>query len=94
LHGAAELIAQRVESTLAPDNRLAEAEMEAKPALRAMPGYAALFDPQTSGGLLVGLAPRDAERLVGACREACGDGAALIGLCRDQSPTTARLRIR
>jgi selenide, water dikinase len=37
-----------------------------------------LVDPQTSGGLLAAVAPGDAARLVGACREA-GVGAARIG---------------
>lgn len=49
LPGAAELLTAGVESTLAPANRRAAAT----PGDGKTPGYAALFDPQTGGGLLI-----------------------------------------
>jgi selenide,water dikinase len=55
LVGVVELIEQRIESTLAPANRHVERSIDAEGRVRASPHYAALFDPQTSGGLLMGV---------------------------------------
>ncbi len=72
LPGALELAAAGVESTLAPDNR------------RVLPGSATdarsalLFDPQTSGGLLAGIATDRAETCIATFR-AAGIDAAIIG---------------
>jgi selenide,water dikinase len=52
---AEELAAAGVESTLAPANRAVEAQIEAPFAAQRTPRYALLFDPQTSGGLLLGV---------------------------------------
>jgi selenide,water dikinase len=71
LPGAAELAAQGVESTLAPANRAA-LDLPDGPAL------ALLADPQTSGGLLAGIAPDRAADCLAALREA-GVAATLIG---------------
>ncbi len=66
LPGALELAAHGVESTLAVENR------------RVLDGYALLVDPQTSGGLLAGIAAELAEACV---HELCTSGmhAAIIG---------------
>jgi len=56
LPGAAELIDAGVESTLAPANRAAEAAMQVAAGMHNAAHYKALFDPQTSGGLLMGVA--------------------------------------
>jgi selenide,water dikinase len=72
LPGALELAARGVESTLAPANR------------RLLPGVGAdartalLFDPQTSGGLLAGIAPDRVEACLTTLR-AAGIAAAVIG---------------
>jgi selenide,water dikinase len=73
LPGALELAAAGVESTLAPENRraLPDAGSDARSAL--------LVDPQTSGGLLAGIAPERAEACVAALC-AAGTQAAIIGL--------------
>jgi selenide,water dikinase len=72
LPGALELAGAGVESTLAPENRrlLHNAGPGAQTAL--------LLDPQTSGGLLAGIAPERAEGCVGALHTA-GIDAAIIG---------------
>jgi selenide,water dikinase len=63
LPGVLEALADGIESTLAPANRAAEAEIEWLRRTGALPlndaRYATLFDPQTSGGLLLGV--REAE---------------------------------
>lgn len=78
LPGVAELLRAGVESTLAPANRAAESEIEdrrdnkarTKAAAVDCPAcsseeaaYAALFDPQTSGGLLLGVPAEDAHEV-------------------------------
>lgn len=55
LPGVEHLIGEGVESTLAPANRTADAEIDAAEAVRGRAAYHALFDPQTSGGLLLGV---------------------------------------
>jgi selenide,water dikinase len=62
LPGAVELAAHGVESTLAPENR------RLLPGLPIVPRTALLFDPQTSGGLLAGIAWDRAEACVVALR--------------------------
>lgn len=57
LPGMADLLADGIESTLAPANRAAEDEIDCDENCKKSPEYAALFDPQTSGGLLLGLRP-------------------------------------
>ncbi len=73
LPGALELAAHGVESTLAPENRklLPDAGSDARIAL--------LMDPQTSGGLLAGLAPERAASCVDELRSA-GIQAAIVGI--------------
>ena len=63
LPGCQDLIAEGIESTLAPDNRL----VSQKVAIEASPSeleIASLFDPQTSGGLLFGVAENKAQRVI------------------------------
>ncbi|MCA9149393.1 MAG: selenide, water dikinase SelD [Planctomycetales bacterium] len=53
LPGVLELIQQGVASTLSPANRHVESDINVSHLDRARPEYDVLFDPQTSGGLLV-----------------------------------------
>ena len=55
LPGFAECTHSGFQSSLDPANRTAETAMVAGASLRARPEYAALFDPQTNGGLLISL---------------------------------------
>jgi selenide,water dikinase len=79
LPGALELASRGVESTLAPENRrsLPAAETDARAAL--------LFDPQTSGGLLAGIAWERAEACVMALRSD-GVAATIVGVVERGEP--------
>jgi selenide,water dikinase len=72
LPGAVELAAHGVESTLAPENR------RLLPDATASERTALLFDPQTSGGLLAGIARDRAEPCVEALRSE-GVAASIVG---------------
>ena len=83
LPGARALAAHGIESTLAPDNRRL---------LGNAPETALLVDPQTSGGLLLGLPPSRAI----ACLQALRDGgvnAAIIGEVEPARDDAARIRL-
>jgi selenide,water dikinase len=60
--GFVELISQGIESTLAPGNRAVESRITVTESIKARPEWSALFDPQTSGGLLLGVPPEELER--------------------------------
>jgi selenide,water dikinase len=75
LTGALALLASGLRSTFHAQNVAAAATLCDALALEATPGGALLFDPQTSGGLLFGVAAEHAEAAVAALREA-GDAAA------------------
>jgi len=75
LPGVQELVEQGIESTLAPGNRAAEAHLHCDLSLRNDSRYAALFDPQTSGGLLMGVADDQLARLL----DRLDDSATVIG---------------
>lgn len=93
LPGAAELFAAGIESTLAPANRQALSEMHVAASVTAQPGFAALFDPQTSGGLLMGVPPRQVEDCMNRLA-ALGIGrAAVIGHVVAEEGRAGRLRV-
>ncbi|MBX7165624.1 MAG: selenide, water dikinase SelD [Pirellulales bacterium] len=79
LPGAEELSAAGVASTLLPANRAVEAEMQVSPDRLALPRYALLFDPQTSGGLLLGVPETRVDEVVRAFTAQTGMRAAEIG---------------
>jgi selenide,water dikinase len=94
LPGVAELIADGIESTLAPANRGAETEMDVANGLRVTPQYAALFDPQTSGGLLFGIRESEVEAVRSRLRD-CGDvPSAVVGTVVETRADCARIQIR
>ncbi|MEX0678864.1 MAG: selenide, water dikinase SelD [Pirellulales bacterium] len=95
LPGARELLAAGVESTLAPANRSVEAQMEADADTRSSAEYPILFDPQTSGGLLVGVAEKDLGRYLDRTGQD-SDGARLVGrvTAHSATPTLRVLRRR
>ncbi len=62
LPGVAAAIAGGIESTLAPQNRYVESLIKIEQQYRSYPEYKSLFDPQTCGGLLLGVAREIAEQ--------------------------------
>lgn len=62
LCGAAEAFGRNIESTLAPQNRHIESWIRATSEQRQKSEYKALFDPQTCGGLLLGVPSASARR--------------------------------
>ncbi len=70
LDGFAELSVAGVESTLAPANQnIADRITAENDALRESPQWSALFDPQTSGGLLVGVSEHGLSELQAAAAD-------------------------
>ena len=79
LAGAAEAFNSGIESSLAPANRHVECQLEATDEQRGAPEYAALFDPQTCGGLLFGIRPQNCGEFESRLSESCGVTAIRIG---------------
>jgi len=80
LPGAVELLASGVRSTFHAQNEKAARGLRIDPAVATRPELAALFDPQTSGGLLFGVAAERAEEAVARLREAGDVAAADVGV--------------
>jgi selenide,water dikinase len=79
LPGALELLAQDVRSTFHADNAAQASAFAIAPAAERSARLALLFDPQTSGGLLVGIAAERAERLLAELRAGGDEAAAIVG---------------
>ena len=75
LPGAAELLREGFESTLAPSNRERCRSLELPANMQADAATKVLFDPQTSGGLLLAGPEHQLEQLLAAC----GPGGRQIG---------------
>jgi selenide,water dikinase len=75
LSGFGESAAAGILSSLQPDNARQAARIESR--VGAAPEW--LFDPQTSGGLLAGVAPEKAEEVVRELKSAGHEHAAIIG---------------
>lgn len=89
--GAAECLADGVESTLAPSNR---EHLQKRWQVELEPGAAGsgesderdaiLYDPQTSGGLLAGVSPSSVDDVIAELRDAGYEQAACIGRVTDR----------
>jgi len=80
LPGAVSLLARGVRSTAHPENAKARRAMLIEPAAARRPALDLLFDPQTSGGLLLGVPADRSHAMLRAVREAGDGAAAVIGL--------------
>lgn len=88
LDGFAELSNDGIRSSLDPANREAAARVnsDSQPVTESS-SFDALFDPQTSGGLLIGIEPGRANELAGRLRGAGYHRAAVIGEVTNESKT-------
>lgn len=92
LPGFAELVKQGVQSSLAPANRELESQIQIAAELRQTATFSALFDPQTSGGLLFGIAEQYADGLLTALKHAGCDKSAIVGRVTLTTPETRQIR--
>jgi selenide,water dikinase len=92
LPGAVSLLSRGIRSTAHPENATAWRAMWVEPEAAGRPALDLLFDPQTSGGLLLGVAAERCDALLRALREA-GDDAAVIGLVTAPRPDGALIRV-
>lgn len=93
LPGAEQLLAQGLESTLAPANRQVQPELDAAPSLARQPRFAALFDPQTSGGLLLGVPARQVNDCLAELARCGAVAACVIGHVAARDARSPRLRV-
>ncbi len=63
LSGAADALSAGIQSSLAPSNRLAVAKVDASSGVRKTSAFDLLFDPQTCGGLLLGMSDHSAAQI-------------------------------
>jgi selenide,water dikinase len=94
LPGVAELVREGLESSLAPANRAVEVEMETAEMWRTKPQYRVLFDPQTSGGLLMGVPERRVPSLLGRLAQQSAVPSAVIGCVVEYRQGAARIQVR
>lgn len=79
LPGALELLRRGLRSTAQPENERAGRGLVVSPEAALHPRLPLLFDPQTSGGLLLGFPPQRAALAVERLHAAGDEGAAVIG---------------
>lgn len=90
LPGSVELVKQGVESTLAPGNRAAESHLRCDESFYTDPRYATLFDPQTSGGLLMAVTEEQLNDLL----VQLGKPATVIGQVTKNSSDRSLIQLR
>ncbi|QDU97980.1 selenide, water dikinase SelD [Lignipirellula cremea] len=93
LPGAETLLGEQLESTLAPANRACEDRIDRQASDSESPRYAALFDPQTCGGLLLAAPADKANEVVAWLQEQGDSDACIIGQTEPQRDDRPRLRL-
>ncbi len=88
LTGFSELSATGIRSSLDQANREIESRCQIEhPQLRARPAYHALFDPQTSGGLLLGVPAGQAAAFLAELKKFGASAAVVVGEVREAAET-------
>ena len=77
--GAVDLVNAGIESTLAPENRWREPSVKASTAAKEDARYRLMFDPQTCGGLLMGVSPEHEQSVLELLNAEGFEHAATIG---------------
>ncbi len=93
LAGAAETIALGITSSLQPHNVRLRRAIRDLETVRDLPKYPLLFDPQTAGGLLAGVAAEAAEDCVAGLRESGYAQAVIIGEVRPRGDRLSPITI-
>jgi len=93
LDGALRTLADGIVSTLQEKNAAFSRQIENDTGARQDPRYALLFDPQTSGGLLAGVAESRAEACIDALRALGYDHSAVIGTIVHADDAKRRIRV-
>ncbi|CAN5428851.1 hypothetical protein BH23VER1_BH23VER1_15470 [soil metagenome] len=91
--GARQTLARGIISTLAPSNARASAPIANLPPGSPPPEVAALFDPQTSGGLLIALPQTHAAACLDELRSSDSPHACLIGEITSREPDAPALSL-
>ncbi len=94
LDGAEALIREGLASSLHTENRAAAAQVVASDTIKAMPGFSLLFDPQTAGGLLAGIAQDQVQACLAALHRAGYPEAAIIGEALNRGKNGERIQVR
>ncbi|WP_077023343.1 selenide, water dikinase SelD [Fuerstiella marisgermanici] len=92
LPGAAAAFDAGIESTLAPNNRAVEQHLTAAADVQSRPEYRALFDPQTCGGLLLGVPKPLVQKFETAMVEADLTTAIAIGEVVNKQPNSVLIQ--
>jgi len=94
LPGTDALFQQNIESTLAPANRAAEMEIKVSESVRKSARYAALFDPQTCGGLLIGVRPESVPTIMARLSDQSDIIASVIGQVVEHQAPKRRIELK
>ncbi|MDB4766717.1 selenide, water dikinase SelD [bacterium] len=94
LSGFDDLIQQKIESTLAPDNRVNAADYFPPDENINAPELAKLFDPQTGGGILLGIAQEKTTELLAFLREKGFTKSAVIGIVTERKSAQSQIVIK
>lgn len=93
LPGVHDLAKEGLESTLAPANRAAETDIRVSESARGLPQYVSLFDPQTCGGLLLGVREADVEAVLERLADQSDVPAAVVGDVVEHQANSLRIVI-
>lgn len=94
MDGFEELVEQGIQSTLAPDNRINAAQCFAAQENINVPELAKLFDPQTGGGILLGIAAERVPDLLSFLSESGFAKSAVVGSVITQQSELPQIVVR
>ena len=93
LDGVNQLVGEGIESTLAPANRAVETDIRVSEQQRNNPRFAALFDPQTCGGLLLGVRESELDAVLNRLADLSAVPASVIGSVSECGPSKPQINV-